>query len=156
MRAGEFQYSPTGSAWTYAGSAGLAANGSGFTGGNPTPPKGVQVAFLQDTGSFSQAVAGWAAGSYQLTFYAAQRGNAGTSRQDFQRPGRRQRRSTPSPPPGTSYRIYTTAGFTRHRRVAHGHLPGARHRGGDNTAFIDAVAISPVDLPILRVLSLRA
>ena len=47
-------------------------------------PEGGQVAFLQTTGSFSQAVAGWAAGTYALTFDAAQRGNYQASRQDFQ------------------------------------------------------------------------
>ena len=81
--AGQFQYRPTGSPWAFAGAAGIAANGSGFTSGNPPAPEGTQVAFLQATGSISQAVAGWAAGSYRLTFYAAQRGNNGTSRQDF-------------------------------------------------------------------------
>ena len=37
---------------------------------------GRQVAFLQDTGSMTQAVPGWAAGSYVLSFKAAQRGNS--------------------------------------------------------------------------------
>ena len=75
MGAGQFRYRPTGSPWTFTGGAGISANGSGFTAGNPPAPQGSQVAFLQGTGSFSQAVAGWAAGSYRLTFYAAQRGN---------------------------------------------------------------------------------
>ena len=63
-----FQYRPAGSPWTFAGGAGIAGNGSGFTAGNPPAPEGTQVAFLQRTGSFSQAVAGWAAGTYLLTF----------------------------------------------------------------------------------------
>ena len=106
--AGQFQYRPAGSPWTFAGDAGLSANGSGFTSGNPPAPEGAQVAFLQKTGSFSQAVAGWAAGSYRLTFYAAQRGNYQASRQDFRSwstawwwaPSRpRARRTSPTPPP---------------------------------------------------------
>ena len=64
--------------------AGIAGNNSGFTSGNPPAPQGTQVAFLQKTGSFSQTVAGWAAGSYVITFDAAQRGNFQASRQDFQ------------------------------------------------------------------------
>ena len=36
--AGQFQYRPTGSPWTFAGSAGIAANNSAFTAGNPAAP----------------------------------------------------------------------------------------------------------------------
>ena len=118
---------PTGSPWTFTGRAGIAANGSGFTAGNPPAPEGTQVAFLQKTGSFSQAVAGWAAGSYRLTFYAAQRGNTGTSRQDFRVlvDGVVVGTFTPS---GTSYQVLTTAAFTRHGRVAHDRVPGIEQR----------------------------
>ena len=74
--AGNFQYDPTGSPWAFSGGSGISGNNSGFTSGNPPAPQGVQVAFLQETGSFSQTVTGWAAGSYVLTFDAAQRGNS--------------------------------------------------------------------------------
>ena len=85
MGAGQFQYRPTGlSPGPSPAAPASPANGSGFTSGNPAAPQGTQVAFLQDTGSFSQTVAGWAAGSYVLTFEAAQRGNNQASRQDFQ------------------------------------------------------------------------
>ena len=99
---------PTGSPWTFAGNSGIAANNSGFTAGNPPAPEGVQVAFLQNTGSFSQSVADWAAGSYTLNFYAAQRGNFQASRQDFQVlvDGVVVGTFTPS---GTSYQSYTTS-----------------------------------------------
>ena len=66
---------PSGSAWTFSGSSGISGNNSGFTAGNPSAPQGSQVAFLQGTGSFSQTVSGWAAGSYVITFDAAQRDN---------------------------------------------------------------------------------
>src|SRR5262249_2830896 len=36
---GAFAYDPTGSAWTFSGSAGVAGNGSGFTDGNPNAPE---------------------------------------------------------------------------------------------------------------------
>ena len=68
MWAGQFLYHPAGSAWSFAGGSGISGNGSGFTSGNPAAPQGSQVAFLQATGSFSQAVAGWAAGYYIVTF----------------------------------------------------------------------------------------
>ena len=125
--AGQFQYRPTGSPWTFTGGAGISGNNSGFTSGNPPAPEGAQVAFLQTTGSFSQAVAGWAAGSYALTFYAAQRGNCQASRQDFQRPGRRRRGGHLHAlrhvvPVLHDRRVH------RHRRVAHDRLPGPGHR----------------------------
>src|SRR5262249_50225879 len=37
---GQFPYDPTGMAWSFAGSAGVTANGSGFTAGNPGAPQG--------------------------------------------------------------------------------------------------------------------
>jgi hypothetical protein len=118
----------------------VSANGSGFTGGNPNAPEGTQVAFLQGTGSFSQAVAGWAAGSYVISFDAAQRGY-GPSHQDFEVlvDGSVVATFTPS---GTSYQSYSTAAFTV---TAGSHtiaFQGLDSAGGDNTAFIDAVAIN--------------
>src|SRR5206468_7225857 len=82
--AGNYQYRPAGSAWAFSGNSGISANNSSFTLGNPPAPQGTQVAFLQTTGSFTETVAGWAAGSYKLSFSAAQRGNRQDSRQDFE------------------------------------------------------------------------
>ena len=56
LAANTFQYAPTGSSWQFAGSAGVASNGSGFTASNPNAPDGNQVAFLQAGGSMSQSV----------------------------------------------------------------------------------------------------
>src|SRR5206468_3281540 len=81
--AGDYQYRPTGSPWTFSGNSGISANNSAFTSGNPPAPEGTQVAFLQTTGSFTQTVTGWSAGSYVLSFDAAQRGNHQASHQDF-------------------------------------------------------------------------
>jgi hypothetical protein len=145
--AGQYQYRPTGSSWTFVGNSGISGNYSVFTGGNPLAPQGVQVAFLQTTGSFSQSVAGWAAGSYTLSFSAAQRGNSQASRQDFQVlvDGVVVGTFTPS---GTTYQTYTTSAFS----VAAGShtitFQGLDSAGGDNTAFVDAVAlanVSPTD-----------
>ncbi len=132
---GQFQYCPTGSPWTFAGGSGISGNNSGFTAGNPPAPEGVQVAFLQTTGSFSQSVADWAAGSYVLSFEAAQRGNYQASRQDFNVliDGSVVGTFTPS---GTSYQSYSTAAFTV---TAGSHtiaFQGLDSAGGDNTAFV--------------------
>ena len=137
---GSFIYDPTGTAWSFAGAAGVSANGSGFTSGNPAAPEGAQVGFVQTTGSLSQSVAGWAGGSYVITFDAAQRGNNGGSDQNFEVlvDGNVVSTFTPS---GTSYQNYSTAAFT----VAAGSqtitIQGLDSAGGDNTAFVDAVAV---------------
>ncbi len=49
-----YQYNPTGSAWSFSGTAGLAGNGSAITSGTPDAPQGSQVAFIQKTGTISQ------------------------------------------------------------------------------------------------------
>ena len=105
--AGKFAYDPTGSAWTFAGGAGISANGSGFTAGNPAAPQGLQVAFIQGTGSITQSVGGWSAGNYTISFDAAQRGNYGTSVENFEVLVNGNVVGTFNPT-GTSYQTYTT------------------------------------------------
>ena len=138
--AGHYQYRPAGSAWAFSGNSGIAANNSAFTSGNPPAPQGTQVAFLQRTGSFSQTVAGWAAGSYVITFDAAQRGNYQASRQDFQVlvDGSVVGTFTPS---GTAYQGYITAAFTVTAGSHTIKFQGLDSAGGDNTAFIDNVNV---------------
>ena len=138
---GNWQYGATGSPWSFSGEAGISANNSAFTSGNPLAPEGTQVAFLQQTGSFSQSVYGWDAGSYQLTFDAAQRANFGASNEDFQVlvDGAVVGKFTPA---GTAYQTYTTAPFP----VAAGShtitFQGLDTAGGDYTAFIDDVNVT--------------
>ena len=139
--AGQFRYDPAGSAWTFSGSAGISANGSGFTWANPPAPEGSQVAFLQGNGSFSQSVAGWAAGTYTLSFEAAQRANYQASQQDFEVlvDGVVISTFTPS---GTSYQSYTTAAFTVSAGSHTITFQGLDSAGGDNTAFVDEIAVA--------------
>ena len=138
---GQFQYDPTGLPWVFAGGAGISGNNSPFTSGNPPAPQGTQVAFLQGISSFTQSVTGWAAGTYVLTFDAAQRGNYGVSEQSFEVliDGNVVGTFTPS---STSYESYSTASFT----VTAG-TPTIEFLGlsssGDNTAFLDQVAVAP-------------
>jgi hypothetical protein len=139
--AGQFKYRPTGSPWTFSGGAGIAANNSGFTAGNPSAPQGTQVAFLQGGGSISQTTGNWVAGSYVVTFDAAQRANYQASQQDFQVlvDGVVVGTFTPS---GASYGTYTTAVFTV---TAGSHtitFQGLDSAGGDNTAFVDSIIIA--------------
>jgi len=41
------QYSPTQTPWTFSATAGIAANGSGFTIQNPNAPQGIRSVFIQ-------------------------------------------------------------------------------------------------------------
>ncbi len=136
-----FLYDPAGTPWAYTGSAGVAGNGSGFTAGNPNAPEGTQVGFLQGLGSFSQTLTGMAAGTYQLTFSAAQRANFQASRQDFQVlvDGVIVGTFTPS---GTGYTSVTTDAFTLGAGVHRIVFQGLDSAGGDNTAFIDNVRLT--------------
>jgi serine/threonine protein kinase len=133
---GGYQYNPVGSDWTFGNGAGIAANGSAFTNNNPNAPQGTQVAFLQGTGSFSQTIS-FRAGSYQISFYAAQRKK---NNQNFQVliDGHVVSTFTPS---GPKYKPHNTSRFT----VSTGNhvlsFQGLNSNGGDNTAFIDVVAI---------------
>ena len=140
--AGGYKYNPAGSAWAFAGQSGVTGNNSGFTSGNPGAPEGAQAAFLQGTGSISQAVAGWAAGTYVIDFDAAQRGNFQHGGQDFRVlvDGVSVGTFTPA---GTGYSRYATAAFT----VAAGShtvvFQGLDDAGGDNTAFLDQIFVMP-------------
>jgi hypothetical protein len=144
--AGTFKYDPTGSPWTFTGLAGISGNNSGFTVGNPPSPQGAQVAFIQKTGSITQTVTGWTAGTYVLTFDAAQRGNFGTSHQKFNVlvDGNVVSTFTPS---GTSYQGYATAAFTVTAGTHTIAFQGLNSAGGDNTVLLDQVAVTPDVIP---------
>ena len=131
----------TDSPWTFAGPAGVSANNSGYTGGGlPSAPEGVQVAFLQQQGSFSQTVNGWTAGSYQISFQAAQRAG---QHQDFQVLIDTTVVGTFTPT-GSGYQTYTTAPLTLAAGTHTITFKGLDTAGGDNTALIDAISVSQV------------
>ena len=123
---GVYAYDPAGSAWTFAGNAGRGGQHSGFTSGNPAAPQGSQVAFLQGTGPITQAVAGWAAGTYTLSFYAAQRGNSCASPRTSRCWSTARRRHLQAH--GNRLPGLHDAAFTVGAGIAHHHVPGARHR----------------------------
>ncbi len=133
-----FQYRPTGASWTFTGNSGESGNKSGFTGSNPNAPQGTQVGFVQTNGSFSQTIAGWTPGTYQISFQAAQRFN---NHQNFYVlvDGNSCGNFTPT---GSSYATYTTMTFYVLAGTHTITFQGVDSRGGDNTAFIDAVTIT--------------
>ena len=135
-----YRIDPTGTAWTYSGSAGVAGNGSAFTSGNPSAPKGTQVGVIQQTGQISQSIT-LAAGTYTVSFAAAQRGNC-----PIQQPDDRSLRRQPG---GRSLHTGRHELFDTDNRPIHGHCRDAHARirrpqpsGGDNTAFIDQVTVN--------------
>src|SRR5262249_24551207 len=135
-----YLYDPTSSPWSWVGQAGVSGNGSGFTSGNPNAPQGSQVAVLQNTGSFSQAVT-LTAGSYVVTFSAAQRATYQDSSQTFQVQIEWTVVGTFTPG-SISYANFTTGTFTLAAGVHTVAFVGQNPHGGQNTAFIDQVAVS--------------
>jgi predicted RecA/RadA family phage recombinase/DNA-directed RNA polymerase subunit K/omega len=144
LAADAFQYAPGGSPWQFAGGAGVCGNGSAF--GNPPAPDGVQAAFLQSTGSMSQSVY-LDGGTYSLSFLAAQRAGQRQS-QEFEVLVDSAVVGTVTPT-GATYGSYETSDFTVAAGTHTIELLGMNPQGGDNTAFVDEVAISVVALPVL-------
>ncbi|HTK74485.1 MAG TPA: hypothetical protein VL371_04450, partial [Gemmataceae bacterium] len=139
---GSFRYDPAGTAWTYSGLAGVAANGSGFTARNAAAPEGAQVAFLQSTGSLAQTF-NLAAGTYAVTFQAAQRVNYQSSAQTFRVlvDGAAVGTFTPA---GAAYGSYATAAISLAAGTHTLTFEGLNPNGGDNTAFLDQVQLGVV------------
>src|SRR5262249_62087489 len=115
------------------------SNGSGSTGGNPAAPDGTTVAFVEMTGSFSQSAPS-SAGTYTLSFSAAQRANFQASSQTIRVlvDGVQVGQFTPA---GTSYTTLTTGSFSLTAGAHTISFVGLDPSGGDNTAFIDNVRL---------------
>ncbi len=141
-----YQYDPTGTAWSYSGTAGVAGNGSAFTSGNPNAPQGTQVAFLQETGTTTQTVDFTVAGTYQISLGAAQRANYGTSNEEIQVEvdGSVVATITPAGTTYSTYSTYTTSPFTASAGNHTITLVGVDPSGKDYTAFVDQVNVNNV------------
>ena len=70
-------------AWTLTGTTGLTGNFGGYAQSNPLAPLGNQVAYVQYSGRSSRTVT-LAAGTYRLSFLAAQRVNVSNGGQTLQ------------------------------------------------------------------------
>jgi hypothetical protein len=144
--ASAYQYDPTGSAWSFSGSAGVAGNGSTITSGNPNAPEGTQVAFLQGTATISQAVNFLTAGAYQLSLLAAQSGNNNTSSEKVRVLVDGAVVATFAPT-STSYATYTTPSFNV---TAGSHtiaFVGVDPSGASDTALVNVVGLSAFSIP---------
>ena len=135
-----FKYAPSGSPWTFTGPAGVSANNSAFTNGNPAAPQASQVAFIQGKGGISQKVT-FAAGTYSLSLAAAQRGNWGLP-QTLQVLVDGKVVGTFNTVAGTAYTTLTTSSFTVTAGQHTIAIQGTNLYGGDSTVLIDQVAIA--------------
>jgi alpha-L-rhamnosidase len=142
-----FEKAPVGGGWTFSptdgdNAAGITANHSGFTGGNPNAPEGEQAALLQGTGAISQKLSGFSPGqSYTLTFSAAQRANSNQAGETWQvKIDDQVIRDYAPDPTETNYKDYTAI-FTASAVSQTLSFVGTNTRGGDNTVFIDQVRL---------------
>ena len=142
---GAYQIDQVGSPWQFSGMAGVSGNQSAFTAGNPNAPDGTQVALIKDGGSISQSVQ-FTAGSYQLSFQAAQRGNYQSQPQQIKVlvDGSLVSTITPS---GIAYSGYATPIFTVTAGTLSIELLGLAQSTADSTAFIDTVSIGQSPSP---------
>jgi hypothetical protein len=122
--------------------AGVAGNVDGyFTSGNPDAPQGTQVAFVQGAdSSFSQSI-NFSAGTYSLTFQAAQRGVSGGETFNVLVDGQVVGSFTPG---DTSYSTFTTDNFALSAGSHTIEFLGAGSAGGKETALIDNVRLNEV------------
>ncbi|MGA2257257.1 MAG: hypothetical protein ABSG53_21590, partial [Thermoguttaceae bacterium] len=141
LAANSYQVAPSGTPWQFSGLAGVSANGSGVTSGNPSAPDGTQVAILQGNGSMSQSVA-LEAGSYNISFQAAQCStNAQADGQQIEvLVGPNQVGLIT--PVGTSYGLYETANFSVPTGTYTIQFLGTNPQGGNNTGLIDLVSLT--------------
>jgi hypothetical protein len=144
-----YVYNPSGGSWTFSGAggngSGVTTNGSAFTSSNPAAPQGTQVAFVQRTGSFSQALSGFAPGGvYTVTFSAANRATPGYNSAeswDVRIDGATKASFSNKPTTYADYTATFTASATSHT------LSMVGTGGSDTTVFIDNIRITGATPP---------
>jgi hypothetical protein len=159
-----FTYGPTGAGigWTFNGNSGISGNSSAFTSGNAAAPEGVQVAFLQNGASvFSQSISGFAAGSFNVSFFATQRQTGGGTEPSTQAirlafDGTPFGTFTPTPN-NPAYQFFASSNVAltagSHTLSFSGTNPAS---AADVTAFVDKVQINAVSAPEPGALALLA
>ncbi len=135
---GGYTYDPTGTPWTFTGSAGIEADGSAWGAANAPDGDG-RAAFLQNLGAISQSVY-LAPGTYTASFEAAQRNGYGLQPIQFSVNGTNVGGTiTPS---GTSWGLYTTTTFTITTAGNYTIQFAGTNSSGDHDSFIDAVSLA--------------
>lgn len=129
-----------GCAWDLEAGAGLAANDSDFTSGNPNAPKGTQVLFLQGLGTATQSNISIPVGNYRVKVLAAQRVNVQASAQTFQVLVDGKSVGWFTPPDG-NYTECVTDLFPVDVGTHTLAFAGANPDGGDNTVFLSQLKL---------------
>ena len=138
MAANTLVTDPAAMPWQFSGTAGVASNGTSTEAQNA--PSGTQVGFLQNTGSMSQTVY-LDAGTYQLSFLAAQDTTDQTNYQEIEVLVDGVAYGTIQPVT-TSYTSYQSTPFAVAAGAHSIELLGVDPLGGNNTAFVDQVSIA--------------
>lgn len=158
-----FDLSPAGqggTGFTFGPGSGLAAEGSDFgvggVGGGAGTPDGDQVAFIQGTGSFSQAVGGLVGGEIvTVNFLAASRPNAGPSPLQVSLGGTLLTFSgSQTINPGGSFITYTSDPVTVAGAGSTLTFTGLGQGTADVSSFIDAVSVTIPEPATLSLLGL--
>ena len=136
-------YTPTGTPWTFTGTAGVSGNESSFTQNNLAAPEGEHVGFLQNLGSASQEVGRWPAGRYTISLAAALRSATKFPRQSVEVLVDDKVVGTLEPT-SVHYAIFTTPTFAVRAGAHRITLRGTNNPAtGDFSVFIDAIRIAP-------------
>ena len=143
LAASSFQDAPSGTPWQFNGLAGMSANGSSVTSGNPNAPAGTQVGFIMNKGSMSYSVY-LDADTYNLSFLAAQRAVQQTQSQQIQVlvDGAQVGLITPA---GVTYALYDTSNFTVTAGMHTIQFLGMSPPSGESTALIDQVTLATAE-----------
>jgi len=129
-----YGYSPTGAAWTFGGTAGIAANGSAFA--PAAAPNGTRVAFIQTAGSMQQQLV-LAPGTYRLSFRVSQRACcSGTNNQKLSIQLDGVEIGTVQPTSTTGYSTFVSAPFTVTALSVSSVWPTANVVAADRTAQV--------------------
>jgi hypothetical protein len=147
LAGGTYQVAPSGTPWQFSGPAGISANGSPVTSGNPNAPQGGQVAYIANNGSMTQAVY-LDAGTYNVSFVAAQRVNSQTEGQQIKVliDGAQVGLIMPT---SNTYTLYQTSNFTVAAGVHTLQFLGMTPPSGQSAALLDFVAVVTTENTII-------
>lgn len=140
LSTGQSVQRPGNPSWTFAGTAGVTANHSSLMVNNPSAPEGTQVAYLTQTGSFTQAISLRRGEYYRLTFAAAQRLRVGILDRQVIRVSLDNTLLASFRPVGGSFTDYSVLFSVPSDDVYNITFAGA-NSVGDDTAFVDNIRL---------------
>ena len=146
-----YVYNPTGGSWTFLGGSGVINNANSAFNTPSAAPDGQQVAFLQYSSGMpasriTQSINLASAGTYRLTFFDAGRNNFGccTGNTTFDVLLGNRVLATKTTVSGQGYGLQTVDFAAAAGTYDLAFAFDAVQPAGDNTAFLDAVQISPL------------